>query len=80
MIATQSVFDQTAWAAIVGRDVAEHTRPIEMRDGLIVIEADGSAWAQQVAFLCDSIVRHTQVQRIKIRVSTSPNDAEGEAA
>lgn len=63
-----AVFDSIAWAAIVGSDVAERTRVVEFRDRVLVVETDGSAWAQQVAFLSDRIVRDTQAHRIRIRV------------
>lgn len=81
MMPAESVFDQNAWAAIVGSDVAERTRAVELRDRTIVIETDSSSWSQQVAFLSDRIVRHTQVERVRIRVSPirSARDVNGEA-
>jgi predicted nucleic acid-binding Zn ribbon protein len=39
------------WAELVGEQVAAHSRPIQLRDGELVIEAESTAWATQLRLL-----------------------------
>ena len=39
------------WAALVGADVAEHTRPVALSDGELTVHADSTAWATQLRLL-----------------------------
>lgn len=39
------------WSAIVGEEVAEHTRPVSLRDGELVVQAESTAWATQLRLL-----------------------------
>jgi predicted nucleic acid-binding Zn ribbon protein len=39
------------WAAIVGRDLAEHVQPVGFDDGVLVLQAESTAWATQVRLL-----------------------------
>lgn len=41
-----AVFGQ--WAGIVGTDIAEHARPTTLRDGVLSISAESTAWATQL--------------------------------
>ncbi|HNM96398.1 MAG TPA: DciA family protein [Marmoricola sp.] len=45
------------WAALVGREVADHVTPISFEDGRLVVQADTTAWAQQMKLLAATVVR-----------------------
>lgn len=48
-LATGSVFGR--WAELVGEEVAEHARPESLRDGVLTVQADSTAWATQLRLL-----------------------------
>jgi len=54
-IATGSVFGR--WAQIVGPDLAAHTAPDGLVDGVLTVTADSTAWATQVQLLAAELVR-----------------------
>ena len=39
------------WAELVGDEVAEHARPVALRDGVLTVQADSTAWATQLRLL-----------------------------
>ncbi|HEY3258753.1 MAG TPA: DciA family protein [Pseudonocardiaceae bacterium] len=39
------------WAELVGADVAEHARPVSLRDGELTVQAMSTAWATQLRLL-----------------------------
>jgi predicted nucleic acid-binding Zn ribbon protein len=39
------------WESLVGEQVAAHSRPVALRDGQLVIEAETTAWATQLRLL-----------------------------
>ncbi|SHE63803.1 Predicted nucleic acid-binding protein, contains Zn-ribbon domain (includes truncated derivatives) [Streptoalloteichus hindustanus] len=39
------------WATLVGADVAEHARPVTLRDGELTVQASSTAWATQLRLL-----------------------------
>jgi predicted nucleic acid-binding Zn ribbon protein len=45
------------WSAIVGRDIAEHSKPESFADGRLVVRADSTAWATQLTLLAGSLIR-----------------------
>jgi predicted nucleic acid-binding Zn ribbon protein len=45
------------WAAIVGRDVAEHVTPESFADGVLLCRTDSTAWATQMRLLAADVVR-----------------------
>ncbi len=64
-----------AWPAIVGQASASHSRPAELRDGVLLILVTGSAWSQQLSFLADRILVEIaaisgteKVRRLRFRV------------
>jgi len=64
-----------AWPAIVGGDVAAHTRPAELVRDTLVIVTRSSAWSQQLSFLTDDVLRGLQgipelrgVTRLRFRI------------
>jgi predicted nucleic acid-binding Zn ribbon protein len=40
-----------SWAEIVGEEVAEHARPMSLRDGELTVQAASTAWATQLRLL-----------------------------
>ena len=48
-LANGSVFGR--WAELVGEEVAEHARPVSLRDGVLTVAADSTAWATQLRLL-----------------------------
>ena len=42
------------WESLVGAEVAAHCRPVRLRDGELVIEAERTAWATQLRLLSRS--------------------------
>lgn len=53
-LAGGQVFDK--WAGLVGADVAEHTRPVQLSDGELTVRADSTAWATQLRLLQRQLV------------------------
>jgi predicted nucleic acid-binding Zn ribbon protein len=44
-----------AWPQIVGNEVAAHSIPERVEDGVLVVQADSTAWATQLRLLATSI-------------------------
>jgi len=40
-----------AWEDIVGPQIAQHSRAIGLSDGVLLVQVDGSVWAQELAML-----------------------------
>lgn len=45
-VAEGAVFGQ--WAEVVGAQIAEHARPVGLRDGMLSVSAESTAWATQL--------------------------------
>ena len=39
------------WAQLVGDEIAEHARPVSLRDGELTVQASSTAWATQLRLL-----------------------------
>lgn len=46
-----------AWPKIVGKDIAQHSRPLEINGDTLLIATRSSAWTQQLSFLGDRVLR-----------------------
>lgn len=46
-----------AWPSIVGKDIAAHSRPLEINGDTLLIATRSSAWTQQLSFLGDHVLR-----------------------
>ncbi len=53
--AERSVLDD--WAQIAGERVAAHSRAVDLRDGVLVLDADHGAWRQELTLLFPTIAR-----------------------
>ena len=63
------------WEDAVGEAVAAHVRPIRLDQGVLIVEADDSAWATQVKFLSGTLttrlaeIAKVDIERIDVRVA-----------
>lgn len=48
-IAEGNLFSQ--WLQVVGPDVAEHTEPISLLDGVLLVKCSSTAWATQMSMM-----------------------------
>jgi predicted nucleic acid-binding Zn ribbon protein len=39
------------WPAMVGPELASHSRPVSLREGVLTVEAESTAWATQIRLL-----------------------------
>jgi predicted nucleic acid-binding Zn ribbon protein len=67
------------WEQIVGRDIAEHVRPVSFADGELGLEAESTAWATQLRLLLPQVHRAVDervgtgvVRAIRIRGPQAP--------
>ena len=71
-----------AWPAIVGKDIAQHSRPLEIAGDTLLVATRSSAWTQQLSFLGDHVLReiaeHVRIEGIgKIRFRVGKLGAAG---
>lgn len=54
----QQEFDRLVkyWSEVVGSVVSQHTRPLEFRDGRLLVATSNALWAQQLRFECPRIL------------------------
>jgi len=50
------------WDSLVGEQVAAHCRPLQLRDGELVIEAESTAWATQLRLLSRTLTSRLREQ------------------
>lgn len=63
------------WETIVGHEIAEHAEPNSLRDGVLVLLVDQSAWATQLRYLAPELLAQiradlagSSVAELQIRV------------
>lgn len=68
------------WPALVGADVAEHTKPVTLKDGELTVQAQSTAWATQLRLLQRQILKRISdgvgrdvVRRIKVQGPAAPS-------
>ncbi len=44
------------WREIVGQEIADHAWPVDLVDGVLVLEADHGAWRQELTMLAPAII------------------------
>lgn len=81
-LASARVFGQ--WAALVGENVAEHARPVALKDGELTVQASSTAWAMQLRTLQRQLlakiaagVGNGVVLRMRIQGPTAPSWRKG---
>ena len=51
-----------AWADVVGPDLADRSRAVSLRDGILTVEADHGVWRQELTLLFPRILeRYRQI-------------------
>jgi predicted nucleic acid-binding Zn ribbon protein len=77
-LTTGRLFDR--WHLIVGEDLAQHARPIELKDAELTVQADSTAWATQLRLLQKQLlvkiaagVGNDVVKRLKVLGPTAPS-------
>ena len=73
-----------AWEKVVGADIAAHSRPIKLDDGVLTVEAESTAWATQLRMLAAGLLRsiaaevgHNVVTKLNIHGPAAPSWAKG---
>lgn len=63
------------WSEIVGEKIAGHTEAIKIRGKILYVSVDGSAWAQELSYLKEEIMRkinakagETAIEEIRFKV------------
>lgn len=72
------------WARLVGDEVAEHARPVALKDGELTVQASSTAWATQLRLLQGQLltkiaagVGHGVVKRMRIHGPAAPSWRKG---
>ena len=73
-----------AWEKVVGSEIAKHSRPIKLDDGVLTVEAESTAWATQLRLLAATLLRsiaaevgHNVVTRLNIHGPAAPSWSRG---
>ncbi|MEU7629982.1 DUF721 family protein [Nocardia sp. NPDC049220] len=73
------------WSGVVGEDIAAHATPVTLKDGVLSIAAESTAWATQLRMLQGQIlakinaaVGHGVVTSLKISGPAAPSWRKGE--
>ncbi|GAB2650021.1 DUF721 family protein [Nocardia goodfellowii] len=82
-VAEGMVFGQ--WPKVVGEDIASHANPVTLKDGVLSIAAESTAWATQLRMLQSQIlakiaaaVGNGVVTQVKITGPAAPSWRKGE--
>ncbi|MGA4690941.1 DUF721 family protein [Rhodococcus rhodochrous] len=74
-----------SWARVVGDDIASHAQPTTLRDGILHVSAESTAWATQLRMMQSQIlakiaaaVGHGVVKELRITGPTAPSWRKGE--
>jgi predicted nucleic acid-binding Zn ribbon protein len=81
-ICAGAVFGQ--WAQLVGADIAEHSHPVSLQDGELLVRASSTAWATQLRLLQRQLIARITagvgpgvVTRLRIQGPAAPNWVHG---
>jgi predicted nucleic acid-binding Zn ribbon protein len=68
------------WPALVGADIAEHSRPVQLKDGELTVQAESTAWATQLRLMQRQLLAGIAkgvgpgvVKRLKVAGPTAPS-------
>ncbi|PFX01896.1 hypothetical protein CJ469_03211 [Nocardia farcinica] len=82
-VAEGTVFGR--WAGVVGEDIAAHATPVTLKDGVLSIVAESTAWATQLRLLQPQILAKINaavgqgvVRQLKITGPAAPSWRKGE--
>jgi predicted nucleic acid-binding Zn ribbon protein len=73
-----------SWPVVVGDDLAAHSRPVMLEDGVLTIEAESTAWATQLRLMASKLlvriaaeVGNNVVKRLNIHGPVAPSWTKG---
>ncbi|MEH0846275.1 DciA family protein, partial [Micromonospora sp. CPCC 205711] len=73
-----------AWEKVVGAEIAQHSRPVKLEDGVLTVEARSTAWATQLRLLAGSLLKriagevgHNVVLKLHIHGPAAPSWSKG---
>ena len=73
------------WESVVGSDIAAHAQPTTLRDGVLAVTAESTAWATQLRLMQSQIlgriaaaVGHGVVTSLRITGPAAPSWRKGE--
>ena len=46
-----------SWREVVGDEIAQHSRAVDISDGTLIVEADHGAWRQELTLLVPMIIK-----------------------
>jgi predicted nucleic acid-binding Zn ribbon protein len=68
------------WPHLVGAEVAQHAKPVTLREGELVVQAESTAWATQLRLLQRQLLQQIAkgvgpnvVKRLKVQGPSAPN-------
>lgn len=68
------------WPTLVGGEIAEHTKPVAMKDGELTVQAESTAWATQLRLLQRQILKRISdglgkdvVRKIRVQGPAAPS-------
>lgn len=68
------------WPQLVGAEVAQHAKPVTLREGELVVQAESTAWATQLRLLQRQLLQQIAkgvgpnvVKRLKVQGPSAPN-------
>jgi predicted nucleic acid-binding Zn ribbon protein len=69
-----------SWEKVVGADIAKHSRPVKLDDGVLTVEAESTAWATQMRMLAATLLKsiaaevgHNVVKKLNIHGPAAPS-------
>src|SRR5674536_31843 len=72
------------WDSLVGPELAEHCRPVSLRDGELVLVAESTAWATQVRLLGRQLIVRLNrqlgagvIRQVRVHGPTAPSWVKG---
>ena len=75
------------WEHLVGAGIAEHSQPVSLRDGALVVAAESTAWATQLRLLAPRILQRLRTQlgpdivtNLRVHGPTAPSWKKGPRA
>ncbi len=58
----------SGWVTVAGSGLAEHTRLVDVRDGVMIVEADHPGWLQMARMRKDALLSHARLAAPEARI------------
>lgn len=59
-----------AWPELIGAEVAAHTEPLSVEDGLLTVKCDSTAWAQQLRSMRSAVLEQIALRHPAARIES----------